>query len=137
METLENSAKTGSGMVCACADYRTNRVLRECIDDATMAMRFLREHAAQLHLDPDRLIAAGGSAGGHVAAALAVCRVEAHTNARPNACVLFNPALDIMSLLPEEMEGEMYSRADCPTLALSDMAGSLHKQPLHLRVLLL
>lgn len=79
------------GMVCACAEYRTNRVLRECIDDATMAMRFLREHAGALHLDTSRLISAGGSAGGHIAAALAVCRVEAHTDSRPNACVLFNP----------------------------------------------
>ena len=36
------------GMVGACAEYRTNGNLRECIDDGCAAMRKLRQHAGQL-----------------------------------------------------------------------------------------
>ena len=39
-------------------------------------MRFLREHAAELGIDPDKIICGGGSAGGHVAACSGV--IEGH-----------------------------------------------------------
>src|SRR5688572_5753595 len=40
-----------------------------CIQDAKSAMRFVRAHAPELGVDPARIAAAGGSAGGHLAAA--------------------------------------------------------------------
>lgn len=40
------------------------------IHDAKSAVRFLRTHASELHLDPDRIAALGFSAGGHLAALL-------------------------------------------------------------------
>ena len=40
------------------------------IEDAKCAIRFLRAHAAEYNLDPDRIAAVGGSAGGHLAALL-------------------------------------------------------------------
>lgn len=36
------------------------------IEDAKCAIRFLRAHAAQYNLDPNRIAALGGSAGGHI-----------------------------------------------------------------------
>lgn len=40
------------------------------IEDAKCAVRFLRAHAAEYNLDPNRIVAMGSSAGGHLAALL-------------------------------------------------------------------
>ncbi|NLN28036.1 MAG: alpha/beta hydrolase [Firmicutes bacterium] len=91
------------GMVAIVADYRV--ALRhgttwfDSVRDAKSAIRWVREHADELGIDPDRIVAAGGSAGGHLAAAAAL--VEGYddepraVSARPNALILFNPALDL------------------------------------------
>ncbi len=42
---------------------------KECVADGKSAVRYLRVNAARLGLDPNRIAAGGGSAGGHVAAA--------------------------------------------------------------------
>ncbi len=39
-----------------------------CCADAKSAMRYVRSHAAELGIDPQRIAASGGSAGGHLAA---------------------------------------------------------------------
>jgi acetyl esterase/lipase len=39
----------------------------ECIMDARSAMRWVRANAAKFHIDPDKIVAAGQSAGGHLA----------------------------------------------------------------------
>lgn len=92
------------GMVAFCADYRTasrhGTTPFACVRDGKSAVRYLRAHADALGLDPDRIVAAGGSAGGHVAACTAV--IEGHeepgeetaVSSRPNAMLLFNPVLD-------------------------------------------
>ena len=41
---------------------------KECVQDAKSAVRWMRKNAATLGIDPDRIVAAGGSAGGHIAA---------------------------------------------------------------------
>lgn len=92
------------GMVAICADYRTKNNggvdPRGCVADAKSAMRWVRSHAAELGIDPDRLAAGGGSAGGHLAAAMALVKKFDDTNddtsvsCRPNALVLFNPVVD-------------------------------------------
>src|SRR5579871_6255350 len=57
------------GMVTARADYRVKSrhgvTPKECVDDARSAMRWLRENAGKLGVDPNRIVASGGSAGGH------------------------------------------------------------------------
>jgi acetyl esterase/lipase len=91
------------GMVAARADYRVksrHQVAPDaCVEDAKSAVRWLRQHAAELGVDPGRIAAAGGSAGGHIAACTAVTGgLEAEgedtaVSSRPNLLVLFNPAL--------------------------------------------
>ncbi len=90
----------GRGMVGAVADYRVASrhgvTADECVKDAKSAVRWLRTHADRLGIDPNRIGAGGGSAGGHLAAATAT--LPGHdpepdgASPVPDALVLFNPA---------------------------------------------
>ena len=77
---------------------RAENVL-DCIRDAHSAMRWVRAHAEQFNIDPSRIAAMGGSAGGHLAACTAMIDIQEpdenqDVSSRPDALVLFNPALD-------------------------------------------
>lgn len=92
------------GMVAASAEYRVKlkhgTTPRECVMDGKSALRWLRKHAGELGIDPQRIAAGGGSAGGHVAAATAIpghfdeTDEDHRTSSRPDALVLFNPVFD-------------------------------------------
>lgn len=92
------------GMVAISAEYRVesrNKTSpRECVMDGKSVIRWIREHAGELGIDPDRIAAGGGSAGGHVAAACATTDgfeepgESSAISCRPNALVLFNPVID-------------------------------------------
>ncbi len=92
------------GMICIVADYRVKSRHKtspfECVQDGKSAVRWIRSHAAQHGIDPDRLAAGGGSAGGHVAAATATVSglnekgEDLSVSCQPNALVLFNPVYD-------------------------------------------
>lgn len=91
------------GMVAMGADYRVrsrNNVKPvACVADAKSALRWIRASAAKLGIDPERIAAAGGSAGGHLAAATATLtglddpQDDPTVSCVPAALVLFNPAL--------------------------------------------
>jgi len=96
---------TGRGMVAICADYRVksrqNATPDQCVADGKSAIRWVRKNAARLGIDPDRIAAGGGSAGGHVAAAAGICDgledaadPDSSVSSKPNALVLFNPVYD-------------------------------------------
>ena len=109
------------GMVAAVADYRVASrhgvTADECVKDAKSAVRWLRTNADRLGIDPDRIAAGGGSAGGHLAAATAT--LPGHDpdpegpSAAPNALVLFNPATVLAPVdgdpLPTEEELERFA----------------------------
>jgi acetyl esterase/lipase len=90
-------------MVAILADYRVSSrhqvKVVGCVRDAKSAIRWVRAHAKELGVDPNRIAAAGGSAGGHLAAATATISgfdepsEDAAVSSRPNALVLFNPVL--------------------------------------------
>ena len=92
------------GVVCFLADYRTSKINGttpfESVKDAKSAIRFIRKNATKFNIDGTKLIASGGSAGGHLAAATAL--VEGYNDPAddmsidciPNALVLFNPVVD-------------------------------------------
>ena len=92
------------GMVCVLVDYRVRDRQQstpfESLKDAKSAMRFIRKHASDLHIDPLKIVASGGSAGGHLAAATALINDYNETtddlavSCIPNALVLFNPVID-------------------------------------------
>ena len=89
------------GMVAMAAEYRVKSrhgtTPFECVKDGKSAVRWIRANAARLGIDPDRIAAGGGSAGGHVAAATATTLgieeegEDASVSSRPCALVLFNP----------------------------------------------
>lgn len=68
------------GLVCATAEYqmlgKADRASlasgetkkRVCITDAKSAIRWFKQHANELGVDPNRIITGGGSAGGHISA---------------------------------------------------------------------
>src|SRR5690606_27476320 len=71
----------------------------ESVKDGRSAIRYLRKHADQLGVDVNRLAASGGSAGGHVAAAADLTKIDEASDdlsidPRPNALVLFNPVFN-------------------------------------------
>ena len=92
------------GMVCFLADYRVESRDRtspyESLKDAKSATRFIRKNAARFSIDPSRIIASGGSAGGHLAAATAFIdgynedSDDLTVSCIPDALVLFNPVID-------------------------------------------
>jgi len=71
-----------------------------CIQDAKSAMRWVRSHAAELGIDPNRIAACGGSAGGHLAAFCSMVegcddpQDDLTISPRGNAQLLFNPVFD-------------------------------------------
>jgi acetyl esterase/lipase len=92
------------GIVCFLVDYRligkhgTTPV--ESLKDAKSAIRYIRSHAAQFHIDTPKVIATGGSAGGQLAAATALNESfnedsdNIAISCKPNALALFNPVID-------------------------------------------
>lgn len=116
------------GMVAARTDYRVktrHQVSPDaCVEDAKSAVRWIRAGAASLGVDPDRIVAAGGSAGGHLAACTAVVEgfeaagEDAGISSRPNALVLFNPAVDLASMAAPLGLSEETARQITPTLHL-------------------
>jgi acetyl esterase len=96
------------GYVCISAQYRlgsNNTVdVRQLVDDAADALSYLTTHAQQLNIDPDKIIAGGGSSGGHLAAALGVLvpqLAQREYPIRPAGLVLYNPMLDLSPGTPD------------------------------------
>ncbi len=103
------------GLVAITADYRVYSrhgvKPASCVMDAKSCVRWLRQHAVRLGIDPARIVAAGGSAGGHLAAATATLpgldepAEDRSISSRPNALVLFNPALVLAPMEGVALEG--------------------------------
>jgi acetyl esterase/lipase len=94
---FENQARhfAQRGMIAITADYRVKSrhgvQVVECVKDAKAAIAWVRENAQRLGIDPDKIAAAGGSAGGHLAACIGTLGGFG-SDERPNAMLLFNPA---------------------------------------------
>lgn len=120
------------GMVAATAEYRMltkdeaaklppgESRKRVCVDDARAAIRWMKSNARLLGIDPARIVAGGGSAGGHVS-------VLATTNpGKPGAAeakvpdtsvvayLLFNPAFTADDSADSEIDALRHARAGFP-----------------------
>lgn len=93
------------GLVCIQVEYRLldkndKEPPVECVQDAKSAMRWVRSHAGELGVDPQRIGAGGGSAGGHLAAFVGMVKGQddpqddIKISPKANALVLFNPVFD-------------------------------------------
>lgn len=92
------------GMICFLVDYRVksrhHTTPFESLKDAKSAIRYIREKAEEFHIDTSKIVAAGGSAGGHLAAATAIIddyvenTDDLSVSCKPNALMLFNPVID-------------------------------------------
>lgn len=104
------------GMVSARADYRVKSRHQvtpdKCVEDAKSAVRWLRKNALALGIDPGKIVAAGGSAGGHIAACTGTVQgfdsagEDLSVSSKPNAMVLFNPVLHLEPIAQRMADGE-------------------------------
>ncbi|MCB1231377.1 MAG: alpha/beta hydrolase [Verrucomicrobiae bacterium] len=96
-------AMAENGLVAMTVDYRVRSrhgsevTPFDALDDARAAVGWVRTHAKELGIDPERIAAAGGSSGGHLAA---MCAIPGAWEGRvpidaPNALLLLNPAVDL------------------------------------------
>lgn len=125
------------GLVTVLVEYRLLKGAPDtppvdCIQDARTAMRWVRSHAGELGVDPARIAAAGGSAGGHLAAHVGLVNGtdapgdDLKVSPKANALLLFNPVLDngpggwgtarVGSRYPEFSPAHNVSRDDPPAI---------------------
>ncbi|MCD6351616.1 MAG: alpha/beta hydrolase [Armatimonadetes bacterium] len=105
------------GYVCACPEYRLSGEARfpAAVEDAKSAVRWLRAEAERLGVDTQRIAIAGGSAGGHLAAMIAVTGPglfegqggHADQSSAVQLAVLFNPVTDMIALGQAHGSGRM------------------------------
>lgn len=74
----------------------------QALNDARRAMQYIRAHAKEFNIDPNRVGVIGFSAGGHLAASLSNLHAEGNedvqdelekVNARPDLCILSYPVI--------------------------------------------
>ena len=99
-----SQSATKWGMVGIAPDYRTQdrhgTPPQASVADARAALRWVQDHAAELGIDPARIVVGGNSAGGHVALWTAIKHAPAGSDAKesplapPAALVLTSPVSD-------------------------------------------
>ncbi|MCK0155644.1 alpha/beta hydrolase fold domain-containing protein [Cellulophaga sp. F20128] len=92
------------GILAISAEYRIKSIHGtspfKCVEDGKSAIRWVRAHAKELNIDPNKIVASGGSAGGHIAVCTALITNNESTaedltiSSIPNAVVAYNPVLD-------------------------------------------
>lgn len=132
------------GVVAVLADYRVRdrhgTGPSHAVEDAKSAIRWLRAHAADYGVDPQRIGAAGGSSGGQLAASAATlpgfeAAGEDHDiSSRPDLVVLFNPALIVAPVEGLFEWPDYLIQPDVPALELSPYH-HLQRQPVPALVL--
>ncbi len=88
----------------------------EAMMDAKSAIRWVRTNAVRFHLDPARIVAAGQSAGGHLA--LCTAMIDEHNektenpavSCRPDAVLLFSSCVNAVEGWCDRLLGERRSK---------------------------
>lgn len=94
------------GMIAMTANYRVKSRNQstpyDAVEDAKSAIRWVRENAKELGVKKNKIVTAGGSAGGHLAACTGiipgydVAGENLKISSVPNAMILFNPVANTM-----------------------------------------
>lgn len=96
---------SSEGMVAISFEYRLidihNSNILDCVRDAKSAILWTREQAELLGVDPDKIVAAGFSAGGHLAACTAILNEYEETSdsgrsAKPNVIVVHSASYNTL-----------------------------------------
>jgi acetyl esterase/lipase len=97
---------TDDGYALVSIDYRLSGEAKypAQIDDTRAAVKWLVKHAATLHLDPEKMVVTGISAGGHLALLLALSQPPGD-RAIKAVCALYGPA-DLIAILPPEQRSQ-------------------------------
>lgn len=115
----ECATYAAAGIVAITAEYRIGMVHGSSpalsVEDARDAMAWVRRNAGTLGIDPTRIAAAGSSAGGHLAAALATLPDMPE---RPDLLLLYYPVVDT-SDRGDSFGGEALARALSPMQHIS------------------
>lgn len=92
------------GMVGISVPYRLYKpgstTVFDCVKDARSSVRYVRAHATELGIDPEKIVVSGASAGGHLAAATALFDEvnedsdDLAVSCRPDALILLFPVID-------------------------------------------
>jgi len=93
------------GMIGISAEYRfrdsaEGTTVFDCVRDGRSVVRYVRQHAKELGVDPRQIIVSGGSAGAHIAAGTALFDTVNEVtdamdiSAMPNVLVLYYPVID-------------------------------------------
>jgi acetyl esterase/lipase len=93
------------GMLSISLEYRLRSpklgtTVFDCVKDGRSAIRYLRSHANELGIDPDKIAVSGGSAGGHIAAGTALFDTvneesdDLTVSCLPNLLILCYPVID-------------------------------------------
>ncbi len=98
LETAEPTARSlalRTGATVVCVDYRLapEHVIDDAYQDGLDAISWVRSHAAELAIDPDRIAVGGDSAGGNIAAVVAQEYHALQPDHRLAAQLLVYPAL--------------------------------------------
>lgn len=64
-----------------------------CISDCKAAINYIKANAASLHIDTSKIAIVGESAGGHLAACMAL--LDTNNSSTPAALVLYNPVVNL------------------------------------------
>jgi acetyl esterase/lipase len=120
------------GMVAITAGRREQGSTLDLMKDGRSAMRWVRAHAAELHIDPRRIACGGGSQGGGIALATALARRinnegdDLSISPTPGALVLFNPGTGVRDNL-EESDKLKYRPEELPLLPDANQLRNLTK----------
>jgi acetyl esterase/lipase len=106
------------GMVGVSLEYRLLRkgaeTVADCAKDARSAIRWLRMHATELGIDPNKIVVSGASAGGHLAAGTALfdgvdeADEDVRISSVPNAVVLYYAVLSTSNTYGRKWCGEKW-----------------------------
>lgn len=114
------------GLVAFAISYRLapENPFPAALEDVQTSVEFVREHSEEFNLDPDRVAALGGSAGGHLAAMLATVGEGARNEgSRVAAAVSWSGPMDLedtfqLSRNPQKVAERMSDFLDCDLVNL-------------------
>jgi acetyl esterase/lipase len=96
---------SSKGMVAISFEYRLvdihNSNIKDCVRDAKSAISWARKQSKSLGIDPNKLVAAGFSAGGHLAASTAILKDYEETDdsgrsSKPDAIVVHSASYNTL-----------------------------------------